>query len=109
MYTSLLDQLQLCNAADGYSGYVNSSRNIEVGKMLEAMRKYVFIKGKQESVNVVLAFVATIIVYSRFWVKISKEEDNPYIIEILIEIADYLSSAEHTSFDNKHKHNAKYT
>ena len=100
---------------DEYTGYVNSSKNTEIEGMLDqpnekrsAVRKDVFIKGKQETLNDVLTFIANIIVFLRFWVNMSKDEDTPYIIEMLTEIADNLSSSEYISFNNKYKHAAKY-
>ena len=53
------------------------------------MRKDIFIKGKQNTINDVLAFISNIIVYARFRVKIDKEDTNemPYIIQMLVEIA----------------------
>ena len=86
------------NENEEYSGYVNSSKNNEVDRMLDqpedkrtVMRKDVFIKGKQNTINDVLTFISNIIVFARFWVKIDKDDMNemPYIIQMLIEIADF--------------------
>ena len=74
------------------------------------MRKDVFIKGKQNSINDVLSFIFNTIVYARFRIKMSNEDTNemPYIIQMLIEIADFLSSLEYLSFDNKYRKTTKY-
>ena len=74
------------------------------------MRKDVFIKGKQNTTNDVLAFISNIIVFARFWVKIDKEDTNemPYIIQMLVEIADFLSSTEYLNFDSKYRKSHKY-
>ena len=74
------------------------------------MRKDVFIKGKQNTINDVLTFISNIIVFARFWVKIDKDDMNemPYIIQMLIEIADFLSSSEYLTFDSKYKKSNKY-
>ena len=37
-------------------------------------RKDVFMKGKQNTINDVLAFISNIIVFARFWVNIDKED-----------------------------------
>ena len=100
------------NSTDEYNGYINSSKNIEVDRMLDqpnekraSIRKEVFIKGKQESIDDVIAFIANIIVYARFWVKMDAEntEDQPYIVQLITEIADYLSSSEFKSFYDRFK------
>jgi len=100
------------NSTDEYNGYINSSKNIEVDRMLDqpsekrsSIRKEVFIKGRQESIDDVIAFIANIIVYARFWVKMDKDdtEDQPYIIQLIVEIADYLSSAEYKNFYDRFK------
>ena len=74
------------------------------------MRKDVFIKGKQNTINDILAFISNIIVYARFRVKIDKEDTNemPYIIQMLVIITDFLSSIEYVTFDNKYRKNCKY-
>ena len=90
--------------------YINSSKNQEVEHMLDqpsekrtSVKKEVFIKGKQENLNDVITFIPNIVLFARYFVKISKEEteDQPYIIQMIIEVADFLSSAEYMSFNDK--------
>ena len=78
---------------------MNQNKNIEVDRILDqpeairaVMRKDVFIKGKQDSVNDVPTFISNIIVYSQFWINISNEDTNdiPCIIQMLTEIVLYL-------------------
>ena len=99
-------------STDEYNNFINSSKNNEVENMLEqpnekrsSVKKDVFIKGRQENLNDVLSFISNIVIYTRFWVTMSPTdtEDQPYIIQLLVDIADYLSSAEFTSFYEKYK------
>ena len=64
------------NQSEEYCGFVNSSKNVDVDRLLDqpedkktTMRKDVFIKGRQDSIEDVLAFISNITVYTRFWVK----------------------------------------
>ena len=68
-------------------------------------KKEVFVKRKQESIDDVKAFIANIIVYARFWVTMDKDdtEDQPYIVHLIVEVADCLSSAEYKSFHDRFK------
>ena len=70
-----------------------------------SVKKDVFIKGRQETIDDVVSFIANIIIYARFWVQMSpiNTDDQPYIIQLLVEIADYISSAEYVSFNEKYK------
>ena len=67
------------------------------------MRKDIFIKGRQESIDNVISFISNIIVYARFWVKMwdSNMDDHPLVIEMLMKVADFLSSSEYKSFDDR--------
>ena len=58
------------------------------------MRKEFFIKGRQETLQDVISFIANIVVFARFWIKMPASETNdlPLIIEIIMELADFLSS-----------------
>ena len=69
------------------------------------VKKEIFIKGKQESLDDVIAFISNIIIFARYFVKMSKDdkEDQPYFILLIIEVADFLSSAEYMSFREKFK------
>ena len=92
-----------------YIGYVNSSKNVAVDRMLDQpdekramMRKDIFIKGRQQNLSDIISFIANVIVYARFWVKLPNNEssDIPLVIQMLLEIADFLSSSAYTTFDN---------
>ena len=68
------------NASDEYSGYVNSSKNIEVDRLLDqpvekisSIRKEIFIKGRQETLEDVITFIASIVIYARFWIKMDND------------------------------------
>ena len=65
------------------------------------MRKDIFIKGKQDSIEDFIAFISNIITYTRFWLKMWEEnhDDHPMVIEMFLKIADFLSSAEYCRFD----------
>ena len=66
---------------DEYIGYVNSSRNVTVDRLLDQpdekraiMRKDIFIKGRQGNISDVISFIANIVVYARFWVTLPNDE-----------------------------------
>ena len=69
------------------------------------MRKDIFIKGRQNSIEDVITFIANIQVYSRFWVKITANDlsNYPCVIQMFIDIADFLSSSKYTKFNNKYR------
>ena len=103
--------------SEEYRGYVNSSKNIEVDRMLDQpedkramMRKDIFIKGNQENLQDVITFIANIVVYTRFWIKLPNNNDSdiPMVIQMLMELADYLSSSEYSKFDDKFNKIAPY-
>ena len=105
------------NQSEEYSGFVNSSKNVEVDKLLDqpddkrtSMRKDIFIKGKQNSLEDVIAFISNIIAFTRFWVKMWDEnnDDHPMVIEMFLKIVDFLSSAEYRKFDDKFSEMAPY-
>ena len=99
------------NSDDEYSGYINSSKNVEVERMLDqptekrsSIRKEIFIKGKQDTLEDVTAFIANIIVFARYWVKMEDDEKNqPLVIQMISEVADFLSSSEYKSFHEMFK------
>ena len=85
--------------SEEYNSFMSSSRNVEVDRMLDQpeekramMRKDIFIKGRQESIEDIISFIANITVYTRFWVKMwdDNNDDHPLVIEMLMKIADYL-------------------
>ena len=105
------------NTTDEYNVYINSSKNQEVENMLDqpsekraSVKKEVFIKGKQETLDDVIAFISNIVIFARHFVKMSKDdkEEQPYFIQLIIEVADFLSSAEYTNFHDKFKKSATY-
>ena len=105
------------SATDEYNGYINSSKNQEVENMLDqpsekraSVKKEVFIKGKQETLDDVIAFISNIVIFARYFVKMSKDEkeEQPYFIQLIIEVADFLSSAEYMNFHDKFKKGVTY-
>ena len=100
------------NQSDKYNGFMNSSKNTEVERLLDqpsekrsSIHKDIFIKGRQESIEDVISFIVNILVFARFWIKISPSNlgDQPYIIQQISEIADCLSSSKYLSFNEKYK------
>ena len=70
---------------DDYTKYMNASRNVEVELLLDqpqekrsAVKKDVFTKGRQESIDDVVTFVANILVFARFWIKMSDNTSSSY-------------------------------
>ena len=97
------------NASDEYSGYINSSKNVEVDRLLDqpaekrsSIRKEIFIKGRQDTLEDVIAFIANISVFARFWIKMDNDKQ-PLLIQLITELADFLSSSEYKSFHDKFK------
>ena len=99
-------------SVDEYRSYINSSKNIEVDDLLEqqsekraSIKKDIFIKGKQETMEDVLAFIANIIVFVRFWVKmdLNKGDQQPLLVQLFMELSDFLSSSEFVQFNEKFK------
>ena len=93
---------------------MNSSRNVEVEQMLDqpaekraGIRKEVFLKGRQNTLEDVVVLIANIIALGRFWVQVGGD-DSPMILNILLDIADLLSSREFKSFYEKYKGSRKY-
>ena len=66
------------------------------------MRKDIFLKGRQESIDDVISFISNITAYTRFWVKMwdDNNDDHPLVIEMILKIADCLSSSEYRRFDD---------
>ena len=97
------------NTSDGYSGYVNSSKSVEVDRLLDqpaekrsSIRKEIFIKGRQETLEDVITFITNIVIYARFWIKMDNDTQ-PLLIQLISEVADFLSSSEYKSFHEKFK------
>ena len=104
-------------ASDEYNGYVASSRNIEIDKILDqpaekrsGIRKDVFIKGRQDNLDDFIAFCANIVALSRFLAKMDEKDDSsqPLIVQMILEIADVVSAAEYKKFEEKHKGEVLY-
>ena len=69
-----------------------------------SIRKEIFIKGRQETLDDVIAFIANIVVYARFWIKMEDDTSiQPMLIQLISEVADFLSSSEYKSFHDKFK------
>ena len=71
------------------------------------IRKEAFLKGKQKQLEDVIVFITNIIALGRFWVKVN-DDYSPIILNILMDIADLLSSTEYKSFDEKYKGSKNY-
>ena len=83
-----------------------ASKNNEVEQVLDhpsdkrsTLKKGVFMKGRQNSLEDVTSFLGNIIAFSRFWVNMSEESfTQPIIINILVEIADCISATDFRNF-----------
>ena len=65
-----------------------------------------FIKGLQETLTGVFILISNIVVMGRYWVNIDTTKDKvayPFVIKLLIELADILSSADFHEFESKFK------
>ena len=97
-------------STDDYQRYVNASRNTEVELLLDqpaekrsALKKDIFTKGKQESIDDVASFIGNIMIFARFWIKMTENTPSqPTIIQMMIEIADQISSGEYRAFNDKY-------
>jgi hypothetical protein len=103
--------------SEEYSKYINSSKNAEVEVLLEqpsekrsAIKKEVYIKGKQDTIEDVISFIANIFVFARFWVKMEEDSStHPLVIQIINEVADLISSSDFREFYEVHKATANWT
>ena len=102
---------------DEYKSSINLSKNVDVDRMFDQpdekrtlMKKDIFIKGRQNSIEDIITFIANILVYSRFWVKTTANNlsDYPYVIQMFIKIADFLSPSKYTKFNDKYRHEAPH-
>ena len=59
----------------------------------------------QGLINDDIASIANIIVYSWFWINMSKYDTNnmPYFVQVLTEIVDLLPSSTYVDFNNKYR------
>ena len=103
-------------STDDYQRYINASRNTEVELLLEqpaekrsALKKDIFTKGKQDTIDDVVSFIGNIIIFARFWMKMSENSTTqPTIIQMITEIADLISTGEYRSFNDKYIVTNKY-
>ena len=94
------------NKDDEYERHINASRNTEADNILDqpsekrsSIRKDIFIRGRQETLDDVISFIGNITVFARFWSKIPKDETSqPMLIQLILEIADFLSSSDFKNF-----------
>ena len=101
---------------EDYEKYINSSKNSEIEDTLNqplekrsGVKKDIFLKGKQESLKDVTQFIANIVVFARYWVKMNEElSSQPLIIQMIIEIADYISTSDYEIFHETHISSKKY-
>ena len=101
---------------DEYDKYISSSRNTEIEEILNqpsekrsAVKKEIFIKGRQESLKDFVSYIANIVVFARFWVKMDDEPSSqPTVLQMLIEIADYVSTSDYESFHETHASTKNY-
>ena len=71
-----------------------------------ALEKKVFIKGRQETLDDVLTLISNIVVMGRYWITIDTKQEKvayPFVLKLLVELADALSSAEFCEFESKFK------
>jgi len=85
----------------------NSSNNVGLEEMLHqpsekrsSVSKTVFVKGRQDSLEDVVALLANIMVLGRFWVKFMGTDVStyPYVLRQLVGLADVLTSAKFRAF-----------
>ena len=89
---------------------MNSSRNVEVDQKLDKSaekragmgKQKKTLRGRQETLNNVITFIANITALGRFRVKV-KDDNFPMILNILMDITDLIYSVEYRSFDEKSK------
>ena len=94
---NLLALLPPSNSED-YDKYINASKNNEVETILDhptdkrsTLKKDVFIKGKQETLDDVLTFASNIITFTRFWIKYDNKSI-PLIVETILDVCDAIST-----------------
>ena len=95
---------------DKYTRLINLSRNSAVECLLDQpsenraeTKKDFFIKGRQETLDDVLTFLANVFVFSHFWVRMDIDETTsyPFVVQLLVEVVDILSSVEYRKFTGK--------
>ena len=101
---------------DEYDRHIHSSKNAEADAMLDqpsekraAIRKDVFIKGRQGTLDDVLAFCGNFMIFARFWSKFDTDSHKqPLLVQLFGEVADQISSSEFKRFFDNHKNEKSY-
>ena len=101
---------------DEYDRYISSSRNTEIEEILNqpsekrsAVKKEIFIKGRQESLKDFVSYIANIVVFARFWVKMEDDPSSqPTMLQMLIEIVDFVSTSDYETFHETHSSSKNY-
>ena len=105
------------NDNEEYVKYINASRNTEVESLLEhpsdkktCLRKDVFMKGQQETKEDVITLAANLQLFAKFWIKVNDNiyEQEPLVVTMAGEVADFVSTPNFANFYNKHKSTTKY-
>ena len=66
-----------------------------------AVKKDIFIKGRQGDLPDVTAFVANILTFARFWVKMTDEtHTQPTLVQMIVKIADFIITSDFKIFHN---------
>ena len=104
---SVLTLLALPGNCDEFDQLQNSSANNELEEMLHqpserraSVSKTVFIKGRQETLDDVIALLANVMILGRFWVTFDGNDTTtyPYVLRQLSELADVLTTSEFRTF-----------
>ena len=102
---------------DEYMRYINSSRNTEVESILDTpaekkshLKKEVFTKGRQDSLDDIITLAANLKVFGKFWFKISEDKYHmwPLVVTMIVEIADTISKPDFKHFFEKHRNTSNY-
>ena len=101
-----------CDSNGESSSIMNLSRNVEVDQMLnqpaeKAIRKEDDSKEIQAILKDFLVFITNVIVLGRFLLNI-KLNNAPTILNILMDVADFISSIEYNFFDGNYKKSTKF-
>ena len=66
-------------------------------------KKEFFIKGKNETVNDVLCFIANLFVFGLSWLRMDIDDVQlyPFVLQLLVEVADFYASVEYRECDGK--------
>ena len=67
-------------------------------------------KGQQETKEDVITLAANLQLFARFWIKVNENiyEQEPLVVTMAGEVADFVSSPNFANFYNKHKSTTKY-